>query len=236
MMIDKRERFQKLVEKIEYRTLADIAADHCYISLLALEEDKVDYVIASDLNKAPLETGKANIKEYGFEGKIETRLGSGLETIKAGEVESIIIAGIGGGLMRNLLKNDEGKLSTFKQLILQPQNNEIEVRRYVHSIGYSIKDECYIFEKGMRYIILNCFKGEEEIPYSEKDYVLGKAIDKNTKDIHKEFIKNNYKNTLKLKERLDVVENKENMDKFKKAIEHIEIYENYFGKEVNFAN
>ncbi len=230
-MIDKRERFEKLVEKIEYRRLADIAADHCYISLLALENKKVDYVIASDLNKGPLETGKANIKEFGYEDKIETRLGSGLETIKIGEVESIIIAGIGGNLMLNLMQQEVEKLRSFKQLILQPQNEEIEVKRFIHSIGFSIKDESYVLEKGMRYIILNCFNKEEDVAYTEKDYLIGRNIDESTLEVHNAFIKNSQRKILKLKEKLDLVENKESMLKYQKALEHINIFEEYFGIE-----
>ncbi len=230
-MIDKRERFEKLVEKIEYRRLADIAADHCYISLLALANKKVDFVIASDLNKGPLDTGKANIKEFGFEDKIETRLGSGLETIKNGEVESVIIAGIGGNLMLNLMQQEVDKLRSYKQLILQPQNEEIEVKRFIHTIGYSIKDESYILENGMRYIILNCINEEEIVPYTEKDYLIGRNIDISTLEVHNAFIKNSQRKILKLKEKLDLVENKESMQKYIKALEHIKIYEEYFRNE-----
>ncbi len=230
-MIDKRERFEKLVEKIEYRRLADIAADHCYISLLALFNDKVDFVIASDLNKGPLETGKANIKEFGFEDKIETRLGSGIETISNGEVDSVIIAGIGGNLMLNLMQQEVEKLRSFKQLILQPQNEEIEVKRFVHSIGYSIKDESFVLEKGMRYIILNCINEKEVEPYSEKDYVIGRNIDKSTLEVHNAFIKNSQRKMLKLKEKLDKLENKDSMLKYQKVLEHIGIYEDYFKNE-----
>ncbi len=218
------------------RKLADIAADHCYISLLALESKKVDFVIASDLNKGPLETGKANIKEYGYESKIETRLGSGLEPINNGEVESVIIAGIGGNLMLNLLKNEEEKLGSFKQLILQPQNEEIEVKKYIHSIGFKIKEESYILEKGMRYIILNCVKGKEELAYTEKDYVIGRFVEEKSKTIHYAFIKNSYKKAIKLKEKLDKVEGKESMLKYQRVVEHISIYKKYFGKEVNFED
>ncbi len=230
-MIDKRERFVKLVEKIEYRRLADIAADHCYISLLALINKKVDFVIASDINKAPIEIGKGNIKEYGYEDKIETRLGSGLETIKNGEVESIIIAGIGGKLMLDLLKQDESKLKSFKQLILQPQNEEIAVKKYVHSIGYSIKEESFVLEKGMRYIILNCINEAEKQPYTEKEYLIGRRIDEATLDVHLAFVKNCLKKQLKLKGKLDKVENKESMSKYQTVVEYIKIYEEYFQSE-----
>ncbi len=230
-MIDKRERFVNLVEKIEYRRLADIAADHCYISLLALMNKKADFVIASDINKAPIEIGKVNIKEYGYEDKIETRLGSGLETIKSGEVESIIIAGIGGKLMLDLLKADENKLKSFKQLILQPQNEETAVKKYIHTIGYSIKEESYVLEKGMRYIILNCVNEPEEIPYSEKEYLIGRNIDETTLDVHYAFVKNCLKKQMKLKGKLDKVENKETMVKYQIAVEHIKIYEEYFQSE-----
>ncbi len=234
LVLDKRERFEKLVSKIEYRSLADIAADHCYISLLALINNKVDFVIASDLNKAPLEIGKANIKEFGYEGKIETRLGSGVSTINDGEVESVIIAGIGGNLMLNLLKQEENKLKTFKQLILQPQNEEIEMKRYIHSIGYTIKEECYVCEKGMDYIILNCINKVEDKPYSEKEYVLGRHVDENTLVERNSLLRRRYNKMLRLKDKLDKVENKQDyegtVEKYKSTLEHIEIYKEFFGE------
>ncbi len=232
LVLDKRERFEKLVSKIKYRTLADIAADHCYISLLALINDKVDFVIASDLNKAPLEIGKANIKDFGYENKIETRLGSGISTINDGEVESIIIAGIGGNLMLNLLQQEENKLKTFKQLILQPQNEEIEMKRYIHSIGYTIVEECYVTEKGMDYIILNCLNEVETNPYTEEEYVLGRSVDSSTMESRNSLLRRRYNKMLRLKDKLDKIENKEDyegtVDKYNSTLEHIEIYKRYF--------
>ncbi len=237
LVLDKRERFEKLVSKIEYRSLADIAADHCYISLLALVMNKVDFVIASDLNKAPLEIGKANIEAFGssYESKIETRLGSGLSTIKDGEVESVIIAGIGGNLMLNLLKQEENKLKTFKQLILQPQNEEIEMKKYIHSIGYTIKEECYVTEKGMDYIILNCINEVEDKPYTEGEYVLGRNVDSNTFEARNSLLRRRYNKMLRLKVKLDKIDNKQDyegtVEKYESALEHIEIYKKFF-KEV----
>ncbi len=236
LVLDKRERFEKLVSKIEYRTLADIAADHCYISLLALINNKVDYVIASDLNKAPLEIGKANIKDFGngYEEKIETRLGSGVSTIKDGEVESVIIAGIGGNLMLNLLKQEEEKLKTFKQLILQPQNEEIEMKRYIHSIGYTIKEESYVCEKGMNYIILNCINEVEEKTYTEEEYVLGREIDSSTLEERDNLLRRRFNKMLRLKEKLDKIENKQDyegtIEKYNSTLEHIEIYKRHFNE------
>ncbi len=231
-MIEKRERFEKLVEQIEYRTLADIAADHCYITIRALQRGFIDTAIASDLNKAPLNTGIENIKEAGFDGKVETRLGSGLDKINAGEVESVIIAGIGGNLMLNLLRQQEEKLKTFKQLILQPQNEEIDVKKYVHSIGFTIKKEIYVSEKGMHYTILNCINKIEDSAYTETEYVLGRVVDESCKVEHEIYLKHRYNKMLKLKVKLDKLENKESMPKYIKAVEHIKIYEEHFGKEV----
>lgn len=226
-MIEKRERFEKLIEKIEYRTLGDICADHCYISILALMNNKVDFVIASDLNKAPLEIGKANLLEFGFENKVETRLGSGIDTIGVGEVETLIIAGIGGNLMLNLLEQNKEKLSSYKQLILQPQNEEIEVRRYVHSIGYKIKSETFVAEKGMRYVIFNCINEKEKHLYTENDYVLGKNVDKESEIVRYDFLKHRYNTMVKLKNKLDKLENKETLEKYNKAIKDIKIYEEF---------
>ena len=76
--------------------VADIGADHGYLSIELAETQRATRVIATDLNPAPLDTAKKNIVAANLEKIIETRLGDGLQVLNAGEVDTICIGGIGG--------------------------------------------------------------------------------------------------------------------------------------------
>ena len=55
--------------------------------------------IAMDVRKGPLSRAQEHIRQYGLEEYIQTRLSDGLEGLKAGEGDTLVIAGMGGPLM-----------------------------------------------------------------------------------------------------------------------------------------
>ena len=106
MELSKRLKFiAKHIDKC--KSIADIGTDHGYIPIYAVKNNLCERSIASDINKDPVKKSKLNISLEGLSEKIETRLGGGLEPIKAKEVEGIVIAGMGGNLIRDIL--EEGK-------------------------------------------------------------------------------------------------------------------------------
>ena len=90
-------------------------------------------IIASDINKGPLESAKKNINLYNFEDKIEIKLGSGIKTINK-ETDTIIISGLGGETIIDILKEDKQRLKNVKTIILSPHSSLYEVRKEVTSI------------------------------------------------------------------------------------------------------
>ena len=127
-------------------TAADIGTDHAYIPIELIKRGMAKRVIASDVNKGPLEIAAANIRQEGFSDKIETRLGSGLSVLKKGEAGQIIIAGMGGELI---------------------QNSQYELRKYLMSNGFVIQSEDIAVEGFKVYNIMVVKKGEA-VPF-EKD-------------------------------------------------------------------
>ena len=106
-------------------TLADVGTDHGYIPIYLLQQKKIPSAIAMDINEGPLERAKEHIALYGLQAYIQTRLSDGVAALKPGEVEAVLIAGMGGGLVMHILKNGEKVCQSAKELILQPQS-EIE--------------------------------------------------------------------------------------------------------------
>ena len=126
--------------------LADVGTDHGYIPIYLLQEGRVPKAIAMDINAGPLQRAKEHIVQYGLEGYIETRLSDGVNGLVPGEADSILIAGMGGGLVLHILSDGEAVCRAAKELILQPQSELERVRAYLWSNGYVILEEDIVLE------------------------------------------------------------------------------------------
>lgn len=145
--------------------IADIGCDHAYVSIALRQRDMVHKVIAMDVRKGPLAIAKNNVMQYGLEDTIVLRLSDGLEQLQPGEVDTIIIAGMGGLLMLRIL--EEGRL-VWKEvkkrpaLILQPQSDIDQVRHYLYENDYSIDRECMLIDEGKYYTVISAKPGKKE--------------------------------------------------------------------------
>lgn len=140
--------------------LADVGTDHGYVPIWLYEAGRVSSAIAMDLREGPLDRARENIRIHQLEEHIETRLSDGLHQLQSGEVDSIVIAGMGGMLMRKILTEGQAVLPSIKELILQPQSDLDAVRIYLKKQGFCICKEDMIFEDGKYYPILKAVHGE----------------------------------------------------------------------------
>ena len=90
-------RLKAIINNVTCPKIADIGTDHAYIPIFLTEKNLADKIIATDINEGPLNVARENIDKKGL--NIETRLGGGLSVITAGEIDEIIIAGMGGILI-----------------------------------------------------------------------------------------------------------------------------------------
>ena len=131
--------------------LADIGTDHGYMPISLVQRKKIPKAIAMDVNKGPLERAKKHIAEFQLEEFIETRLSDGVKKLKVGEVDSILIAGMGGELVIRILSDGMEVCRNVKELILQPQSELDKVRQFLRSNQYKIIDEDMVIEDGKYY-------------------------------------------------------------------------------------
>ena len=106
----------------EGKVLADVGCDHGYIPIYLLQKKKIKKAIAMDINQGPLMRAKEHIQEWGLENYIDTRLSDGVGALKPDEVQSVVIAGMGGPLMEKILTEGEEVLKTVTELVLRPQS------------------------------------------------------------------------------------------------------------------
>ena len=140
------------------KVLADVGCDHAYISINLIETGKAERIIASDLREGPLEIAKENIKAVRFEDRITTRLCAGLSGYVAGEVDTILISGMGGMLVKEILSESRDVVESADTLLLEPQSDLRVVRAYLREIGFDIIDEEMIYESGKYYQIMKAIK------------------------------------------------------------------------------
>lgn len=181
-------RLQKIVEQVATgHRVADIGTDHGYIPIYLLKNKISPFVIAGDINEKPLESAENNIKKYGFSNQAETRLGSGLSVLMPGEVDTAIIAGMGGLLISDLLEASKEVVKSINTLILQPMQAQSELRKYLVSNDFIIEKDILVKEDHHIYEIIIVKHGLQEV----KDpiyYDIGFYINSNPKPLSTEFI------------------------------------------------
>ena len=150
--------------------VADIGCDHAYTSIYLLTNRISPYVVAMDINQGPLDRAKENVEKYGIDGKISIRKSDGLKMINPGEVDTILIAGMGGRLMLQILTSRMNIISAAKELVLQPQSETYLVRKALKELGYMIIKEKMLKEDGKYYVIMKLRPWTESL--NDKDYQL----------------------------------------------------------------
>lgn len=185
-------RIASLVSK--NKRLADIGTDHGYIPVYLLNENKIDFAILADINKGPLENARKEVRRNKLEDKVDLRLGSGIEVLKKDEVDEIIIAGMGGILISDLLEANKEVAHSVDKLILQPMQAQEELREYLLNNGYEILDECLEKEDFRIYeIIIAKYTGKNTIVEDNIYYEVGKKLIENNDELLGEFIDNKIK-------------------------------------------
>lgn len=172
--------------------VVDIGCDHGLVSIyLAMNKQNIS-IIASDINQNALDNAIKNINKYHLEDKIKVCLSNGLDNIND-EIDTIIISGMGGHTIVDILTNNQEKLNTVNNIIIQ-SNNDIEyVRRKIVKLGYYISKEKLILDKNIYYTVILFTKGKKK--YTNKEYYFGPIL---LKENSKIFIERKNKEYTKL--------------------------------------
>ena len=171
------------------KRVADIGTDHGYIPVYLLNKNKVPFAILADVNKGPLDNARKEVRHNNLLDKTDLRLGSGIEVLKKGEVDEVIIAGMGGILISELLEANKEVSHSVDKLILQPMQAQDELRKYLFSNGYEILNEVLVKEDFRIYEILEVkYTGNNTQVEDEIYFEVGKKLIENKDELLNEFI------------------------------------------------
>ena len=149
----------------------DVGTDHGYVPISLITEKRALKVIACDINKGPLNNARANIQKAGLLEKIELRLGGGLVPCKTSEADTVIIAGMGGILIKDILEESYIKAQSAEKLILQPMNSQDVLREYLINNNFSIKNEHLAIEGEKIYNIIEVVPKKETKDYLKESFL-----------------------------------------------------------------
>lgn len=163
-------RLRAVVDGIECKTLADIGCDHGKVAVTALIEGRAEKAIACDISQKSLDKAISLAKSLNIQN-IEFRAGDGLEPIADGEVDCVVIAGMGAREIISILgKTPKG----IEKFILVAHKNTRSLRAFLAEKGLEIHSDFVVEQGGKFYDIIVALAGGKTCPLSEKELYLGK--------------------------------------------------------------
>lgn len=146
-MIKLSPRLKMIAEQINVgETMADIGTDHGFLPIYLWENKISPKVIMADISKGSLAKAEENCRSLYFDTDFDLRLGSGIEVLKDGEVDAVVMAGMGGILMTEILSKNIEKSRSFSKLVLQPRKDIGKLRFWLFDNGFRITNETLVRE------------------------------------------------------------------------------------------
>ena len=151
--------------------LLDVGSDHAYLPTYLVQQEKIDFAIAGEVVKGPYQIARNHVAEQNLQEKIEVRLADGLAAFEENDaITSVVIAGMGGILISEILEAGKDKLSQVEQLILQPNNHEESLRSWLMDHYFVITSEKILLEAGKIYEIIVAEHGTTELNETELEF------------------------------------------------------------------
>ncbi len=173
-MIAISKRLEKVTTYIpEGATIADIGSDHAYLPCYGVQKGIIRHAVAGEVNKGPFDSALSQVKALGLEDQIEVRMGDGLEVISAHEVSVVVIAGMGGQLISNILTRGKDRLPGVERLVLQPNMGAKFIREWLEVNGWVLVNESILEEDEKIYEILVAKRSKNPEKLTEAEKLLG---------------------------------------------------------------
>jgi tRNA (adenine22-N1)-methyltransferase len=181
-------RLKAIADYIEKNAkVIDIGCDHALLAIMLVKSKIVNKVIAVDISRGAINQAQKNIEQAKLESKIALRLGNGLFCLASGEVDTIVLAGLGHHKIISILKEGKSKLKEINHIVIQSNTNPLLIRKYLCQIGFYIEKEKLVSEKDIIYPIISFKRGKQK--YTKKELILGPHLIKENSPLFKQFIK-----------------------------------------------
>lgn len=168
--------------------IADIGTDHAYLPAYLILNGICPSAVASDIGRGPLENAKDTIEKYEVSDKVKAVLSDGLDNICLDEIDTVILSGMGGDLICDILSRADINKLREKHIIAQPQSHSEKVRLFLMKNGFETAKEDICFDSGHIYICMSArFSGKTDYP---KYYEYYGELFENKNELVREYFHN----------------------------------------------
>ena len=196
-MLKLSDRLLKLAEKVNNgESVLDVGTDHGYLPLYLWEKGISNKLILSDISEGSLKKAEEDAKEYFPDVEFDLRIGDGLKVVEPKEVDTVVMAGMGGILIKDILDFDIQKSWTFEKYILQPRKHVGRLRHYLLYHSFKIVNEDLVREGDFIWPIITAVPKEIAVPNgtdeNDIEFEYPRSLIEFRNELTEEYIKNAY--------------------------------------------
>lgn len=153
-------RLQTVAQRVpQGARLADVGTDHAYLPAWLLRSGQIPFAVCTDLRSGPLERARETVERYGVAHRVSLRLCDGLTRVEPDEVDCVVIAGMGGETILQILR--AAPWAAEKTCIVQPMSSISDLRAGVGALGLHIAGETLAQEGETLYVVMELAPGPE---------------------------------------------------------------------------
>lgn len=173
--------------------VGDIGCDHGYASIF-LAREKACRVIAMDVREGPLSHARENILRARLSTAVECRLSDGLKGLVPGEVDTVLLGGMGGMLIASILERAPKVMRQIQTVVLQPQSDWRQVRLCLLGLGFVIDQEKFCVDAGKDYLAIRARRlpeierGRLESPYTDAELTFGRYLPRHRDMAYRDYL------------------------------------------------
>ena len=174
-------RLSAIFDMFSGEVAADVGSDHGKLIISLFLEGKIKKGYAIENKKGPFTRLKQEIDNYNLSNDVIPMFSDGISDLKE-DVDSVIIAGMGGHLITKILKAHPDKLKNVTNIYVDAHNGLEEVRKEITNLGYKIVKEQMVYEDDIYYELIAFKKGNSE-DMSDIEYKYGPLLIKEKSDL-----------------------------------------------------
>ena len=168
-------RLKTIFEMIpENEMVADIGADHGKLMIALIKENKISHGYAVENKKGPYSRLVKALEKENIIDDVIPLYSDGLTDVP-NYVKTIVIAGMGGNAIIDILKKNPSKTKNIQTLIIDAHSALKKVRQEISNMGFIIADEKIVKEDDIYYEIIKFIRADIAF-YNDKELEFGPIL------------------------------------------------------------
>jgi len=133
--------------------IVDVGTDHAKLPAHLVHTGRASRAIATDIAPGPLAMAAAELARTGVSG-VELRLCDGLDSLPVERIDEVVIAGMGGELIADIVTRCQAVHAPGKGIVCQPMSRAESLRGRMAQAGFSATAEKLAYEDGRYFVAM----------------------------------------------------------------------------------